>query len=105
MIKEITDLNFMGFHLEHIKNEGWKIVLQGVDFIFPTLQDAQTACKKFRDIAKENRGKMIVTENNNKCHDLLGHLENANAALDRNHLLEAKLILASLIEAINEETK
>jgi hypothetical protein len=59
MIKEITELDFMGFHLEHIKDTGWKIVLNGVEYLFPTLQDAQTACKQFRDIVKENRGKEI----------------------------------------------
>lgn len=105
MIKEITELDFMGFHLEHVKNAGWKIVLNDVEFLFPTMQDAQMACRKFRDIVKENRGKIVVTEKDNSQRDLLRHLENAKAALDGNHLLEAKLILASLIEATKEETK
>ena len=107
MIKEITELNFMGYHLEQVKNTGWKIVLNDVEFLFPTMQDAQAACKKFRDIVKENRGKVIatVTEKDNSQRDLLRHLENAKAALDNNHLLEAKLILSSLIEDTKEATK
>lgn len=59
MIKEVTELNFMGFHLENVKHTGWKIVLHDVEFIFPTLQDAQAACKQFRGIVKENGGKEI----------------------------------------------
>ena len=59
MIKEITELNFLGFHLVNVKNAGWKIVLSDVEFIFPTLQDAQMVCKQFRDIVKKNGGKEI----------------------------------------------
>lgn len=59
MIKEITELNFMGFRLEYIKNTGWKIVLNDVEYLFPTMQDAQAACKQFRDIVKQNGGKEI----------------------------------------------
>ena len=60
MIIEINELDFMGFHLEYVKNTGWKIVMKDVEFLFPTMQDAQMACKQFRDIVKENRGKVIV---------------------------------------------
>lgn len=117
MIKEITELDFMGFHLEYVKNIGWKIVLKGVEFLFPTMQDAQMACKQFRDIVKENRGKVVVPEyviiedtEKDDMHsafqrDLLRHLLNAKTALDGNHTSEAKLILSSLIEDTKEEIK
>ena len=59
MIKKVTELNCMGFNLKHVKNTGWKIVLDGVEFIFPTLDDAKMVCMKFRDIVKENSGKEI----------------------------------------------
>lgn len=60
MIIEITEFDYMGFRLEHVKNSGWKIVLKDVEFLFPTMQDAQMACRQFRNIVQENRGKVIV---------------------------------------------
>lgn len=60
MVIEITELDYMGFHLEYVKNAGWKIALNGVEFLFPTMQDAQMACRQFRDIVKENRGKVVI---------------------------------------------
>lgn len=117
MIIEVNELDFMGFHLENVKHVGWKIVLQGVEFLFPTLQDAQMACKQFRDIVKENNGKVVVPERitveateKDDMHsafqrDLLRHLLNAKTALDGNHTSEAKLILSSLIEDTKEEIK
>lgn len=60
MIIEVNELDYFGFHLEYVKNKGWKIVMNGVEFLFPTMQDAQMACRQFRDIVKANRGKVIV---------------------------------------------
>lgn len=60
MIIEITELDYFGFHLEHVKSKGWKIVMKDVEFLFPTMQDAQRACRQFRDIVKDNRGKTII---------------------------------------------
>lgn len=60
MIIEITELDYMGFHLKHVKSAGWKIVLKDVEFLFPTMQDAQMACRQFRGVVKENRGKVII---------------------------------------------
>lgn len=60
MIIEITELDYMGFHLEYVKNTGWKIVMKDVEFLFPTMQDAQRACRQFRDIVQENRGKVVI---------------------------------------------
>ena len=47
MIIEINEIDYMGFHLEHVKGKGWKIVLKDVEFLFPTMQDAQMACRQF----------------------------------------------------------
>lgn len=47
MIVEITETNYKGFHLEHIENKGWQIVLQDVRILFPTFQDAQCAVDAF----------------------------------------------------------
>lgn len=60
MIIEINELDYMGFHLEYVKNKGWKIVMKDVEFLFPTMQDAQRACRQFRDIVKENRGTTVI---------------------------------------------
>ena len=60
MVIEVAEVDYFGFHIEHVQNSGWKIVLKDVEFLFPTLQDAQRACRQFRDIVKENRGKTIV---------------------------------------------
>lgn len=62
MIIEINELDYMGFHLEHVKNKGWKIVMNDVEFLFPTMQDAQMACRQFRNVVKDNRGKTIIPE-------------------------------------------
>ena len=60
MIIEITELDFMGFHLEHVKNNGWKIVLKDVEYLFRTMQDAQAACRQFYDVVQSNGGKKII---------------------------------------------
>ena len=61
MIIEIKETTFMGFLLQYVENKGWQIVLHdGVRLLFPTMQDAQMACKQFRDIVKENRGKVVI---------------------------------------------
>lgn len=61
MIIEIKETTFMGFLLQHVENKGWQIVLHdGVRLLFPTMQDAKFACKQFRDIVKENRGKVVI---------------------------------------------
>ena len=60
MIIEVTELDYMGFHLEYVKSKGWKIVMKDVEFLFPTMQDAQRACRQFRDIVKENRGTVVI---------------------------------------------
>ena len=61
MIIEIKETTFMGFLLQNVENKGWQIVLHdGVRLLFPTMQDAQMACKQFRDIVKENRGKVVI---------------------------------------------
>lgn len=62
MIIEVTEIDYMGFHLKRVENTGWKIVLNNVEYIFPTMQDAQAACRQFYDLVKNNGGKKIVPE-------------------------------------------
>ena len=63
MIIEVTETTFMGFHLQYVENKGWQIVLHdGVRILFPTMQDAQKACRQFRDVARENRGKVVIQQ-------------------------------------------
>lgn len=63
MIIEVKETTYMGFLLQHVENKGWQIVLHdGVRILFPTMQDAQRACRQFRDIANENRGKVIIQQ-------------------------------------------
>lgn len=63
MIMDMNEIDYMGFHLEHVENAGWKIVLKDVEYLFPTLQDAQRASMQFYDIVQINRGKKIVPTN------------------------------------------
>ena len=61
MIIEVKETTYMGFLLQHVEKKGWQIVLHdGVRFLFPTMQDAQRACRQFRDIVKENRGEVTI---------------------------------------------
>lgn len=62
MIIEVKEVNYKGFHIAHVDGKGWKIVLTDVQYLFPTLQDAQVACDQFYDIVKQNRGKKIIPE-------------------------------------------
>ena len=63
MIIEVKETTYMGFLLQHVENKGWQIVLHdGVRLLFPTMQDAQRACRQFRDIVKENRGKVVIQQ-------------------------------------------
>ena len=60
MIIEVTEIDYMGFHLKHVENTGWKIVLKDVEYLFPTMQDAQRACMQFYDLVQSNGGKKII---------------------------------------------
>lgn len=60
MIIEVKELDFMGFHLKHVENKGWKIVLNNVEYIFRTMQDAQAVCRQFHDLAQSKGGKKII---------------------------------------------
>lgn len=63
MIIEIKETTYMGFLLQHVENKGWQIVLHdGVRILFPTMQDAQIACRQFRDTVQANGGNIIITK-------------------------------------------
>lgn len=63
MIVEIKETDYKGFHLEHIENKGWQIVLHDVRILFPTFQDAQCAVDAFyREAVPKFRGKKVKTE-------------------------------------------
>lgn len=63
MIIEVKETTFMGFLLQHVENKGWQIVMHdGVRLLFPTMQDAQRACRQFRDVVTENRGKVVIEQ-------------------------------------------
>lgn len=64
MIVEVKELDYLGFHLEYVENKGWQIVLKDVAVLFPTLQDAQAACREFFSIASKSRGKKILYRKN-----------------------------------------
>lgn len=61
MIIEVKELNFQGFHIELVEGSGWKIVLKDIEYLFPTLQAAQSACVMFHDFAQKNGGKKIIS--------------------------------------------
>lgn len=46
MIIEVKELDYLGFHLELVEGSGWKVVLKNMDYLFPTLQVAQSACRQ-----------------------------------------------------------
>ena len=57
----ITETDYMGFHLEYVENQGWKIVLKDVQYLFPTMQDAQRACRQFHELVQKNKGEKIIS--------------------------------------------
>lgn len=60
MIIEITECDYRGFHIVHVDNEGWKIVLGDEEYLFPHYQAAQSAVDAFyRDVIPAHKGKKI----------------------------------------------
>ena len=59
MVIEITEYNYKGFHLQFVKGEGWKIVLDGTEILFPYAVDAEVAINEFfRDVVAKHHGKI-----------------------------------------------
>lgn len=57
MVIEVKEYNYKGFHLELVKDKGWKIVLNDVEIIFPHAQAAEMAIDEFyRDVIKKHKG-------------------------------------------------
>lgn len=56
----ITETDYMGFHLEYVENRGWKIVLKDVQYLLPTMQDAQRVCRQFYELVQKNGGEKII---------------------------------------------
>ena len=58
MIIEITEYNYKGFNLHLVKGEGWKIVLDGAEILFPYATAAEAAINEFfRDVVAKHHGK------------------------------------------------
>lgn len=60
MINEVKEITYNGFLIKHVENKGWKIVLNDVEYIFRTMQDAQAVCRQFHDLAQSKGGKKII---------------------------------------------
>lgn len=60
MIIDITETIYKGFMIELVKDNGWKIVLNGEEIMFRYFQDAQTAIDDFyREILPRHNGKPL----------------------------------------------
>lgn len=60
MIIEVKELDFHGFHIELVEGSGWKIVLKDREYLFPTLQTAQSACLQALYMFERNSGRKIT---------------------------------------------
>lgn len=60
MIIEVKELDYLGFHLELAEGSGWKVVLKDVEYLFPTLQAAQSACRQALFMFDVNGAKKII---------------------------------------------
>jgi len=61
---DMKEFTFQGFHLKRQENGGgWNIVLDGVEYNFKYLSDAQVAIDRFLSITvKECGGKKVIPE-------------------------------------------
>ena len=64
MIIDVIELDYKGFHLKHLPEQGWKIVLNDVEILFPTFNAASAAIDDFyRIIVKAHQGaKLAIPE-------------------------------------------
>jgi len=69
-VKVVTEQNYRGFHMKHVEDKGWKIILGDTfleeEYLFPTFQDARHAVDRVHeDIVKKYNGiKMKRNERN-----------------------------------------
>ena len=61
MIIEVKELDYKGFHLKHLPDKGWKIVLNDVEIMFPNFNAASAAIDDFyRIIITAHQGKKLA---------------------------------------------
>lgn len=59
MIIEVTKVNYKGFTIVYVEQQGWKIILEE-EYLFPNLQAAQSAVNTFlREVIPDHKGKKI----------------------------------------------
>lgn len=60
MVIEITEYNYKGFHLQLVKGDGWKLVLDGEEILFPNAVAAEAAINEFyREVVTKHTGRLI----------------------------------------------
>lgn len=60
MVIEIMETTYKGFKIELVKNKGWKIVLNDIEYLFPHFQSAQSAIDEFhREVIPRYQGKQM----------------------------------------------
>lgn len=60
-VKVVTEQNYRGFQMKHVKDKGWKIVLGDEEYLFPTFQDATFAADKVHsNLIKMQKGRSSV---------------------------------------------
>ena len=64
MMIDITELDYKGFYLKHLPEQGWRIMLNDVEILFPTFTAASAAIDDFyRIIVKAHQGmKLAIPE-------------------------------------------
>lgn len=96
MIIEVKDIVYKGFHIQRVKDKGWKIVLIGEEYLFPHLTAAQAAVDVFlREIVPNYKGKVIKEA---KCekHEL--------APAQEQRMEELADVLLSCLDEVDEFT-
>lgn len=79
MIIEVKEYAYRGFRLELAKDKGWKIVLDGVEILFPHAQAAEMAIDEFYfDVIKQHKGEKLKIPNGKVLVELKKHMTNGD---------------------------
>jgi hypothetical protein len=79
MIIEVKEYPYRGFVLKHVEKKGWKIVLDGVEILFPHAQAAEMAIDEFYfDVIKQHKGEKLKIPNGNAHIELKKHMTNGD---------------------------